>query len=151
VAKTLKLAVPFLAILIVQGLHGQEKKPWNVDRIWGRVEYVQRIPIRKQPDNYSEKRKAIRGVPLELYESRNENTCCDGSKRVDTATSGKNGEFEFKNEKAGHYWLTAKWNGRDYKVAVAFEPQKKSSTICSQQGIQIEDGDASWWGTVTVD
>jgi hypothetical protein len=87
-----------------------------------------------------------------LYETHNGNSCCNGSKIVDTATSGKNGEFEFKNETKGHYWLTAKWNGREYKVAVVFEPQNKSSTICSQQGIQIEDGgESSWWVTVTVD
>jgi len=71
---------------------------------------------------------------------------------VGATTSGQSGQFDFKPEKTGHYWLNAKWNGKEYNVAVIFEPQSKSSTICSQQGIQIEaDGDASWWVTVTVD
>ena len=118
------------AILIAQALHAQERKPWNVDRVCGRIQYVRRIPIKKQPDNFSEKRKDLRGIPLELYESDGGPPCRESLRSVGTTISGKAGQFEFKPEKAGHYWLTAKWNGRDYKVAVVFEPQKKSSTIC---------------------
>ena len=148
-----RYAASFLtAILIAQGLNAQEKKPWTVDRICGRVEYLQRVPIRKQPNIYSDKRMDLRGIPLELYESPEGAPCCEALKNVGSTISGKVGQFEFEAEKAGHYWLTAKWNGKDYKVAVEFEPQKKSSTVCSQQGIQMEDGeDASWWVTVTVD
>jgi hypothetical protein len=147
----LKLAA-LAAILIVQTLNAQVKKPWSVDRICGRVVYLQRIPVRKQPNTYSDKRKDLKGIPLELYEAPEGARCCDALKSVDSIISGKGGQFEFKPAKAGHYWLTAKWNGSDYKVAVEFEPQKKSSTVCSQQGIQMEDGeDASWWMTVTVD
>jgi hypothetical protein len=149
----LKLAVPFLAaILVVQGLNAQEKKPWSVDRICGRVESLQRVPIRKQPNNYSDKRRDLKGIPLELYKSPEGAPCCDDLEKVGSTISGKGGQFKFTPEKAGHYWLTANWDGKDYKVAVEFEPQKKSSTVCSQQGIQMEDGeDASWWVTVTVD
>ena len=149
----MKLLVSFLAaVLFAQGLNAQEKKPWTIDCICGRVEYVQRIPVRKQPNTYSDKRTDLKGIPLELYESPEGAPCCEALKNVGSTISGKGGQFEFKVEKAGHYWLTAKWNGRDYKVAVEFEPHKKSSTICSEQGIQMEDGeDASWWATITVD
>lgn len=149
----MKVAAPFLVvILIVLGLNAQEKKPWSVNRICGRVEYVQRIPVRKQPNTYSDKRKYLKGIPLELYESPEGAPCCVALKNVGSTISGRSGQFEFKAEKAGQYWLTAKWSGRDYEVAVEFEPEKKSSTICSQQGIQMEDGeDASWWVAITVD
>ena len=139
-------------IVAAQILHAQEKKPWIVDRICGRVEHLRRTPERKQPNIYSDKRKSLSGVSLELYEPNEDLPCCDGLRKVGATVSGKGGQFEFNPEKAGHYWLTAKWNAKDYNVAVEFEPQKKSSTVCSQQGIQIEDGgDASWWMTVTVD
>jgi len=75
----LKLAASILTvILIVQGLNAREKNPWSVDHICGRVQYLQRIPIRKQPNNYSDKRKDLRGIPLELYESPEAAPCCDG-------------------------------------------------------------------------
>ena len=142
----------FVVILMALAANAQEKKPWNVDQICGRVEYVHRIPEKKHPNNYSEKRKSLRSVPLELYESSENSSCCEGLKNVGSAISGRGGQFEFRPEKAGRYWLTAKWNDKIYKLAVAFEQQKRSSTICSQQGIQIEDdGDAGWWVTVTVD
>ncbi|MBI3476105.1 MAG: hypothetical protein HY010_10260 [Acidobacteria bacterium] len=139
-------------ILVVQASYSQEKKPWNVDQICGRVEYLKRIPEKKHTDNYSEKRKSLKDVPLELYESSENQACCEGLKSVGSYVSGRNGQFEFRPEKPGHYWLTAKWNGKEYNVGVVYEPQKKSSTLCSQQGLQIEDdGSASWWITVTVD
>ena len=150
--QTVKGAITLLGvILVVQALYAQQKKPWNVNRVCGRVEYVKRIPDKKHPSNYSEKRKNLRGVLLELYES-DENPACCMMKNVGVAISGKAGEFEFKPAKAGRYLLKASWNRKDYQVPINFEPQKKSSTVCSEQGIQIEDdGDANWWVTVTVD
>ena len=140
------------SILAVPTAHAQERKPWSVDRICGLVEYVHQIPEKKRPNNYSEKRKSLRGVPMELYESGENQTCCDGLRSLGAVISGKKGEFEFGPKQPGHYWLTAKWNDKDYKIGVVYEPQKTSSTICSEQGIQIvDDQDASWWVRVTVD
>jgi hypothetical protein len=146
---------PFLIlgmIMVVQMLHAQEKNPWRVDRICGRAEYLKRIPERKRPNNYSDKRRSLSGVSLELYEAADNSPCCSEVKNVGSTTSGRGGQFEFNPDRPGRYWLMAKWNGKDYKVAIDFEPKKKSTTVCSEQGIQIEDdGDASWWVTVTVD
>jgi hypothetical protein len=149
----LKFPAPFLAaILVVQGLNAQEKKPWGADQICGRVEYLKRIPEKKHPNSYSEKKKSLKDVRLELYEFDENQARCEGLKTVGSLASGRNGQFEFGPEKPGRYWLIAKWNSKEYKVDVIYEPQKKSSTICSQQGIWIEDdGNASWWITVTVD
>ncbi len=92
--ETLRVPAPFLAaILIVQGMNAQEKNPWIVDRICGRVEHVQRIPIKKQPNNYTEKRKDLKGIPLELYESPGGAPCCDALKKVGSTISGKGGSI----------------------------------------------------------
>jgi hypothetical protein len=149
----MRWALPLLGmILLVQTAHAQGKKPWDVDKLCGRVEYVKRIPEKKHPNNYSEKRKSLRDVPLELYADGENQPCCDELKNVGSTKTGQNGRFEFKPEKAGRYWLMAKWNQKVYEVNVDFKPEKRSSTICSQQGIQVgDDGDASWWVTVTVD
>jgi hypothetical protein len=133
-------------------MHSEELKPWNVDRICGRVEFVHRIRDKTSADTYSEQRKTLRGVQLGLSEAGDHEDCCDGLKSVAAVTSGKNGRFEFKQENPGHYWLTANWNGKSYKVRVVYEPQKNSSTLCSQHGIQIEDEkEVGWWKTVSVD
>jgi hypothetical protein len=148
-----RTAIPLLAaILVGHALYAQEQKPWNVDRLCGRIEYVQKVPARNLSNTVSEKRKNLRGLPIELYEWRNGASCCGDLTHVGATTSGKGGHFEFKPEKPGHYWLTAKWNEKEYKVDVIFEPHKNSTTVCSEQGIQVDDaGNASWWLTITVD
>jgi hypothetical protein len=70
VERVIRTLAVLAMLLITSAVHAQEKKPWNVDRICGRVEHVRRIPTKKQPDNYSEKRKNLRGIPLELYEEK---------------------------------------------------------------------------------
>ena len=145
-------AVSFLAaILIVQGSLAEEKKPWKVNRLCGRVEYVEKVSDRKNPNNYSEKRKGSKALALALYESKSETLCCDNLNRVDTTTSGRGGQFKFRPTKDGHYWLTALWNGTVYKQSVTVG-LPISAAECSEQGISLDGkGKASWWVTVTVD
>jgi len=145
-------AVLFSVILVGHVVCAQEKKPWNIDRLCGRLEHVERIPNRKHADTFSETRKALRDVPLAMYERRENEICCENLTPIDTTITGKNGLFNFKDEKPGLYWLETNWNGKKYKAAVAYNPAKKSGTICSQQGLQLDyAGDADWWITVTVD
>jgi hypothetical protein len=146
------LALFLAVVLIGQVLCAQANKPWNVDRLCGRTQYVKRTQDPKRPNNYSDLRKDLEGISLELYESNEGIPCCEAHKVSSTTISGKSGRFEFKPDHAGNYWLVAHWNNRDYRIPVNYQPQKRSSTDCSAQGIQIEDdGDSSWWATVTVD
>jgi hypothetical protein len=71
---------------------------------------------------------------------------------VETVTTGRSGHFEFKTKKLGSYWLATSWNGKEYKVAVEYKPTKNSQTLCSDQGIQLDDeGNANWWISIVVD
>jgi hypothetical protein len=147
-------ALLFALILLGRGsqLQGQDKKPWSVDRICGRIEYVRKIPVRNATNTFNEKRKPLRGLALDLHNGPEGTTCCDGLKSVATTISGKGGKFDLKQERPGRYWLSTTWNGREYMVAVMYRPQKVSRTLCSQQGIGLDDdGNMDWWETVTVD
>jgi hypothetical protein len=142
----------FALILITLCLCAQEKKPWNVARLCGRVEHVKRTPERHSPDSFAEKRKSLRDVFLNLYERHENVVCCEGVDALETVRAGRGGHFEFKIQKAGDYWLTSNWNGKASKIAVVYEPQKVLANNCSEQGIQLDDeGNAGWWITVTVD
>ena len=139
-------------VLFAPGLHAQEKKPWNIDRLCGKLDHVQRIPDRKHANNFSERRKALRDVPLTLFERGDTENCCTTLNEIETVRSGRGGHFEFKTKKARNSWLRTNWNGKEYKLAIVFEPQRNSTTLCSDQGIDLDDdGDASWWATITVD
>ena len=140
-------------ILFVPGLPAQGKKPWTIDRLCGKLDHIQRIPDRKHANNFSERREALRDVSVTLYEPREGEPCCSTANAViEAAQSGRGGHFEFKTKKPGKFWLKANWNGKDYKLALVYEPSKNSTTLCSDQGIDLDDdGNAEWWATVTVD
>ena len=122
----MKLAVVvFAGILFVrepQLLRGEEKKPWGVGRICGRVEYVQRIPVRNTTNTFNEKRKALRGVALHLYNWQEGTPCCGDLAPVDSTISGKSGRFDFKQEAPGRYWLSTRltgiWSGGKHSLLI---------------------------------
>jgi hypothetical protein len=89
---------------------------------------------------------------LSVFERSENEACCNGLKAVETTVTGRGGNFEFKTKKLGSYWLTTIWDGKNSAVPVIYERQKDSVTLCSEQGIQLDDhGKAEWWITVTVD
>lgn len=138
--------------MFASALCAQEKKPWQIDRLCGKLEHVQQIPDRKNANNFSEKRKTLRDIPVSLYERSENELCCSSLGATETVRTGKRGGFHFKTAKAGNYWLSANWNGKEYKLAISFKPDKKSTTMCFQQGIGLDDeGNADWWVTITVD
>ena len=147
-----KRAVLLAVVLVAQTLCAQDKKPWTIGRLCGRLEHVERVPDRKHPETFSETRKALQGVPLVLYERHENESCCGDVTLIYTTMSGKRGLFSFKDVKPGLYWLEATWNERKYRVAVIQEPERKSLAICSEQGLEVNNaGNADWWITVTVD
>jgi hypothetical protein len=122
-----------------------------VDQLCGRIEYVERIPSRKHPDNYSEKRTGLTGLTLDLYVSRDGASCCVDSKRVGTTTSGRGARFDFKPVKEGDYWVSTTWKGKQYNVPVSVGPPTLAEH-CSFEGIAIDEkGNAFWFAAVTVD
>ena len=142
----------FTVTLFASCLGAQEKKPWEIDRLCGKLEHVQKISDRKNANTFSEKRKALREVPLGLYERHENQACCEGVSAVETTQTGRGGQFEFKTKKPGNFWMATNWRGKKYKLAVVNKPEKNSATMCSQQGIALDDeGNADWWLTVTVD
>lgn len=143
------LAATILATQTVLPAHSQERKPWDVTQLCGRVEYVQRMPVRKSADTFVGKREAIPGLVVELYESAQDQS---RKKPIDSARTDKRGQFHLGVNKSGRYWLSMNWNQcRECGVAVVLNPGK-GQTSCSGQGIGIDDtGAANWWTTITVD
>ena len=142
----------FAVFIFAAVLHAQEEKPWQIDRLCGKLNHVVRIPDRKNANTVSEKRTALRDVPVTLYEQRNDEPCCIGETAIETVRTGKGGHFEFKNQKEGKYWLRTNWNGKEYTLAVGLKPEKNTTTMCSQQGVDLDDeGKAGWWVTIRVD
>jgi hypothetical protein len=132
-------------------LLAQEKKPWEVERLCGKLEHVEKIPDRRNSNNFSEKRNTLRDVEIALYERRENESCCAGRSAIETVRTRRGGRFEFRS-KPGTYWLVSSWNGREYRLPVLYEAGKPPATVCSEQGIQVDlAGNAEWWISITVD
>jgi hypothetical protein len=148
-----RVAVSLLAALwVIPSLSAQEKKPWEIDSLCGKLEHIGKTPDRRHANNFSEKRKALRDVNLVLYDRRENESCCNSVNVVERVLTRRGGHFDFESKKAGDFWLVSDWHGKYYKLPVTYKPGKASTTVCSEQGIQFDDkGNADWWVTITVD
>jgi hypothetical protein len=97
------IALILALILFAAGLHAQEKRPWDIDRLCGKIEHVKRIPDRKNANTFSEKRKALRDVPLTLYEQRDNQPCCSNLNAIETTQTRRGGNFQFKTKNPGKF------------------------------------------------
>jgi hypothetical protein len=146
------LVTAFLIVTFCRLSVAEQERVWDVDRLCGRVEHVQRIPDRKLANTFSEQRRGLRDLQIALFQRRDGQHCCDARLAIETTRTGRGGRFEFKTKNTGNFWLTTNWNSKEYKIAVVNKQQKDSPAMCSNQGIALDDsGSAGWWVTITVD
>ena len=149
------MKMPLSAVVIVslcQASLARQERKWDVDRLCGRIDQVQKIPDQKFANTFSERRRGLRGFPMALFERRGGQPCCKDMVALETTKTGKDGRFEFKTKDPGDFWLMTNWNAKQYKIAIVIKQPKDSSAMCSKQGIDLDDsGNAYWWVTITVD
>jgi hypothetical protein len=93
---------------------------WStLNRICGRV--VRDV----SPNKSSEQLKSISGAIVQLYDWNENRACCDVPALVESKTE-HSGEFEFKNARAGTYWLLVNVKARKYAIKVGYEPNYSS-------------------------
>ena len=146
--------IPLIAGVLISGCQtmAQSKQEWDVERLCGRVEYVQRIPDKKFANTFSERRRGVGNLTMALFERRSGQPCCGSLVALETTKTARNGRFEFKTKRPGALWLTTNWHAKEYKVPIVNKQQNSSSSRCSEQGIGLDDsGNADWWATITVD
>ena len=124
---------------------------WHTfDRVCGRL-YGTAVPERKDPQ-VLKPRKALSRVLLQLYQWQEGVPCCSGLNLVESVTTKRGGEFEFKKATSGRYFVVVNWNGFSPSLEITVAHKPSSRTVCSEQGLQIEDKDKlGKWMTITVD
>ncbi len=144
----MKHAAALLALFLLAVTIGAGAKAQNIHELCGRIEYVQRTPSGIQKTNNSAKRTGLKGLALELYESRADAACCKDLKRVEGTNSGRSGQFRFKPVSDGDYWVSTTWKGKQYPGPVVVRPPTLEEH-CSFEGIEIDDkGNAGWFTAV---
>lgn len=118
----------------------------------GVFEYVEHIPDAKLKNTFSDRRKTLPDVLLDLYPWEEGKDCCEGKTSTAQAVTDKKGRFKFDALTPGKYWIVARWNLKDYRKRVEFMSVKTADVRCAEQGFSIDnDGKFEEWVTITVD
>ena len=148
----MKVTLPFLVLLLMLPMVQAQQGVREVDRLCGRLQYIRRIPDHQYANVLSEERKPLRGVNLVLCERRQNEPCCKGASAMETVRTRRGGRFDFRNKRAGDFWLVANWSGRDYRIPVTYKPVKELTTVCSEQGLDLDDeANAGWSVAITLE
>ena len=87
--------------------------------------------------------KGISGAIVQLYGAQGNSACCDAALPVAGRKTRRSGEFEFKKEPPGTYWLLVPFEGRKYAMKVSYKSDRKGdSGSCSDSLFTIrQSGD----------
>ena len=123
-----------LLALLPAGLYPQTPKlqEWNrVEILCGRLLHSEEVPAKGAVSSFSAKTKPIKNTTVRLYHRTDDKLCCDELRAVAQANSTRDGRFEFKNAVPGAYWIVARVEGMDYKIAITYAPDNKAGSKCS--------------------
>jgi hypothetical protein len=140
--------------LVLNGAASQtgDIRKWNtVEILCGKLIRSEEIPIKGAPNSFSDKSKPIKNSILRLYLRNEETECCEGQQPVAETVSGREGSFQFKKAAPGAYWIVARVEGKDYKLAITYTPDNKSDTKCSDILYALKKGQLQIERLVTVD
>jgi hypothetical protein len=97
--------IPLIAGVLVSGRQtmAQPKQEWDVERLCGRVEHVQRIPDKKFANTFSERHRGLSDLTMTLFERRDGQLCCDALVALEKTRTSRDGRFEFKTNEPGGF------------------------------------------------
>jgi hypothetical protein len=133
--------LPFVALALILSASAQHVPlpgEWVMNGACGSVEYVNLVPVPNQTRTYTDKRKRLTDVKLELYRWEEGKACCEENQRVASTVTDKKGRFAFYGLQQGKYWVVARWNQKDYESEAVLNPTNKVNGDCAKQGFQID-------------
>jgi hypothetical protein len=131
-----------------------DTQKWNtVEQSCGRVEFVDETPVKGNVNQYNTKSKPIKRSAVRLYRRETESVCCGGAPPVAEALTNRRGEFEFKNVKAGNYWVVIVVDGKEYSHPIKYAPDAKDKTQinCSHFLYDLKNGQLQLGRVIDVD
>jgi len=149
-----KFIFAFTSLMI--GLFSQTVDPekWNtVERMCGKLERVEEIPIKGTPSLFTEKRQPIKKAVVRIYRREKDAPCCESSMPLAETVTSRGGDFMFKDSAPGTYWVVVVVDGTEYSHAIKYAPSAKDKVevSCSDLLYEIRKGELQLGRIVTVD
>ena len=105
---------------------------WNtVEILCGKLIRSESVPTKGSANSFTEKTKPLKNAIISLYLRTEGTACCGDTAPIVELNTSRDGHFEFKKVVAGAYWIVARVEGVDYKIAVTYKPYSKSDAKCS--------------------
>jgi hypothetical protein len=136
----MKLLLLALAAIPLSLGAGQDKVPYDAERICGRLVHNRIVP-EKDGRSFTEQTKAFPTVSVRLYFADGSIKCCEQLRLVSETKTSNSGHFEFKDKKLspGLYWVVFRSGDHDYEFLVRYAPSKALQTKCSDVNYQVRD------------
>jgi hypothetical protein len=113
---------------------------WNtIDHMCGQLVYSQELPVKGEENTFQDKTRPAKKVELRLFKGAANEPCCEKLPLVDKTTTRRDGQFKFKSVAAGDYWVETRANGRVYRLAVHYSPEKSDSVQCKDLLFEVKD------------
>jgi hypothetical protein len=145
---------PLITLILLLGFQepAYQEPKIELDRLCGKLVHVDRN-AGKQKDFYQDKKtKPLAHVELALYPRKPNDQCCQTDSPVASVRTGRGGDFRFKKQISGTYWLVARWGGHSYNTPVILHPAKSKDDFCSNAIFEIDHtGKFTYAITVTVE
>lgn len=128
-----------------------DTEKWNaVERMCGKLEWVEEIPVKGKGAEFEEKSRPLKKVDIRLYRRENESSCCGMGLPIARAVTNGRGEFDFKNLVPGSYWVMVEVDGKEYSHAIKYVPSKVELS-CSDLLYDIIKGELQLRRIIHVD
>ena len=127
-----KLLVFLVAMPVCAYAQAPKIQKWNtVEILCGKLLRSESVLTRGSANSFTEKTKPLKNTIIRLYRRTEGTLCCDDQTPLSELNTGRDGHFEFKKAVPGAYWVVARVEGVDYKIAVTYTPDRRSDAKCS--------------------
>jgi hypothetical protein len=128
----ISLVLLFAANAVAQA--PKSAQPPTVERICGKLEHTETIPVKGDPHTLVEKVRNLRHVSISLFPADENRQCCEGANAIATTVTGHWGGFEMKLKRvpSGLYWLQVEPDGQKYRMIIRYAPKRYSDQLCTQ-------------------
>jgi hypothetical protein len=131
-----------------------DPEKWNtVERMCGKLERVEEIPVKGTTAAFTEKRQPIKKADIRLYQRGKATQCCGAGLLVAETVTSRGGDFIFRNPAPGSYWVVAVVDGKEYIHAIKYAPSTKDKVEvnCADLLYEIKKGELQLGRMITVD
>lgn len=119
-------------------------------KLCGKLVSIKYIPDKGTINSSRQVVTPFRSVAISLFAQSAGRECCVSLSAVAEALTDPDGDFKFKEQIPGNYWVVATLEGAEYKQPIHLQSHAKSGASCSEMLYALENGKFHFARSITV-